>query len=305
MNRFRVLLSGLLYAVACQVSLAADSGRVYFPEQVEWQRVEMTASKFLMSMDAYVELEKLTPDSLESLLVSPLSDTERAPLGAPIRLSYVTDGLGRRTESWLLLDGRRGTALQRTTLRKGGSEKYRIYRFAEDKIHRLTWRPGPGEEGKDPETWSRLSEEYYEYPQVPTDPPPVVTEASALIYLAAASGLSRPGEELEVLTLASDEFFLTRLTVRQPEEARVSYSRVNDRGSSMKIGRVRAVRVAIEARPLDSRDGEQFELFGLSDLELILDPETRAPLELRGRVDFLGDVAFTLNRLTLASTKPD
>jgi hypothetical protein len=305
MNRFPVLLSSLLCAALCQVSAAADSGRVFYPEQVAWKRVEMTASKFLMSMDAYVELENLIPDSLESLLILPLSETERALLGAPTRLSYVTDGLGRRTESWLLLDGGRGTALQRTTLRKGGSQKYRIYRFAENKIHRLTWRPGPGEEGKDPKVWSRLSEEYYEYPEAPTATPPIVTEASALIYLAAASGLSRPGEELEVLTLASDEFFLTRLAVRQPEETRVSYSRVDERGSSMNIGRVRAVRVAIEARPLDLRDGEDFELFGLSDLELILDPETRAPLELRGRVDFFGDVAFKLDRLTLASKKPD
>lgn len=305
MNRFAVLFSSLLYASLCQVSLAADSSRVFYPEQVAWKRVEMTASKFLMSMDAYLELDNLTPDSLESLLILPLSEAEKAPLGAPTQLSYVTDGLGRRTESRLMLDGRRGKALQRMTLRQGGSEKYRIYRFSEDRIHRLTWRPGPGEEGKDPDTWSRLSEEYYEYPEMPSGTAPVVTEASALIYLAAASGMSQPGEALEALTLASDEFFLTRLEVRQPEEARVSYSRVDQRGSSMKIGRVRAVRIAIEARPLDSRDGEDFELFGLSDLELILDPETRAPLELRGRVDFFGDVAFRLDRLVLASAKRD
>ncbi len=305
MNRLAVLLSGLIYASLCQVSLAADSDHVFYPEQVAWKRLEMTASKFLMSMEARVELETLTPDSVEALLILPLSDTERALFGAPSQLSYVTDGLGRRTESQLLLDGRRGTAIQRTTLRQGGSEKYRIYRFAEDRIHRLTWRPGPGEEGKAPEAWSRLSEEYYDYPGVPAETPPTVTEASALIYLAAASGLSQPGEKLEFLTLASDEFFVTRLEVRQPEEARVSYSRVDQRGSSMKIGRVRGVRIAIEARPLDSRDGEDFELFGLSDLELILDPETRAPLELRGRVDFFGDVAFRLDRLVLTSARRD
>jgi hypothetical protein len=305
MTRVPVLLSILLCMAVCPVSRATDSGQVFYPEQVEWKRVEMKASKFLMSMDAYVELENLTPDSLESLLILPLSESEREPLGTPIQLSYVTDGLGRRNESQLLLDGNRGTALQRTTLRKGGSEKYRIYRFAEDRIDRLTWRPGPGEEGKRPEAWTQLSEEYYEYPEASTDTRPIITEASALIYLAAASGLSRPGEQLEILTLASDEFFLTRLVVRQPKEARVSYARVDERGSSMKIGRTQTVRVAIEARPLGSPDGENFELFGLTNLELVLDPETRAPLELRGEVDFFGDVAFKLNRLVLASPQAD
>ena len=66
-----------------------------------------------------------------------------------------------------------------------------------------------------------------------------------------------------------------------------------------------ALSIAIEARPLAAAPDEEFELFGLTDLELLLDPETRAPLELRGHVDYFGDVAFRLRQLTVRRDTAD
>ncbi len=79
---------------------------------------------------------------------------------------------------------------------------------------------------------------------------------------------------------------------------------VDGGGDRTEKGEVRTVRVAIRGRPLEASDDEDdndFELLGLTNLELFLDPETRAPLMLTGRLPRFGQVAFRLERLTLGT----
>lgn len=303
MNKYSALLFPWLWIAFWQPSLASDNQAIFSPDSVQWTRVEMTASKFLVSMEAVLELETLDISSLESRLITPVLPGERQRILAPRSLAYSTDGLGRRNEGQLLLDARSGHAFQRATLKTGGSPKYRIYRLEEDRILRVTWRPGPEEAHLRPERWTRRSEESYGYPLSVTRP--VVTEATALIYLAAAANLHRPGDRLDILTLASDEFYTASLIVREPAEARVDYFVTDGGQDARRTGRMTAIRVAIEARPVDGASHDEFELFGLTDLELLLDPQTRAPLEIRGSVEYFGGVTFTMDRMTLLADRAD
>lgn len=303
MRRAFILLTGLICAALWQPAAQAETSRVFDPERAGWTRAELTASKYFLSMNASVEVEAVNLSSLEGLLVTPLADEERQRITIPLRLSYVTDGLGRRNENQLLLDGRLGFSIQRTSLRLGGSPKYRTYRFEQDEILRLTRRPAETEQELPPELWSRISEEAYAYPADASNS--VVAEAGALIYLAAASPLNLPGDRVDILTLASDEFFVASLVVGNPNNTNVDYVILENGSGSRRTGRLAALSIAIEAQPLAAAPDEDFELFGMTDLELLLDPETRAPLELRGHVDYFGDVVFRLQRVTLASNAAD
>lgn len=294
------LLVVLWVSVAATAPAAADP--TFSPGLVRWQRVDMTASKLLVSMEAVIEQAALDLPSVQARLVTPMSPPESREVGYPLALAFVTDGLGRRNEVELLIDGSDGGAIQRTALRRGGSPKYRIYRFEDERILRLTRRPDAGEEDSPPASWTRLSEESHAYPSPGSRP--LVTEASALIYLAAASDLSHPGDRVDILALASGEFHRVSLVAREPVETRVDYRIIRGEGSSREKGRTRATRIAILARPLHGDNGDEFELLGLRDLELLVDPVSRVPLELKGKVDFFGRVRFRLDRVTMATDTP-
>ena len=262
----------------------------------------MSASKLLISMDVSLAVEHITVASAASRLVTPMTAREQERVRRVIALKFVTDGLGRRNEVELLMDPEDGSTLQRTTLRTGNHPKHRVYRLDDGHILRLTRRPEPNEDTLPPDRWSRISEETYPYPPLAAAAP--IAEASSLIYLAAVSDIAQPGDRVEIVTLASDELHLVELIVREPVEVSLDYFSLRGDRIDRHTGKTTAIRIAIRARPLGSDKGETFELLGLKDLEVFLDPATRLPLELRGKVDFFGRVEFELNRVTLGRSTP-
>jgi len=291
----------LLCAIAVPIP-ASGSEPEFNPDRIGWSGIEMSASKLLVSMDVTMSLENLDVATAAERLLTPMSPGTMADLGQVLALRFVTEGLGRRNEVELLMNPENGAALQRTTFRTGNRPKHRVYRFEDDHILRLTRRPASGEDDLPPDRWSRVSEETYPYPASATGG--AITEATALIYLAATSDISRPGDRVQILALASDEFHMVELVGQKPSEVRVDYFAVDGERVERLTGKTSAIRIAIRARSLEPDKGEEFELLGLKDLEVFLDPATRVPLELRGKVDFFGRVDFELKRLTLAPKSP-
>ncbi len=279
---------------------AADP--VFDPDRIRWSGIEMSASKLLITMDVAMTLEDLSGASAASRLVTPMTARESEHLDRITALRFVTDGLGRRNEVELLMDPGNGAALQRTSIRTGNRPKHRIYRFDDDHILRMTRRPRSGEDNLQPDRWSERSEETYRYP--PSAEPGAIAEATSLIYLAATSSIARPGDRVSILALASDEVHLVELIGQKPAEVRVDYFSVNGARTERYTGKTSAIRISIRARSLNPEKGEEFELLGLKDLEVYLDPASRVPLELRGKVDFFGKVEFELKRVTLADKMP-
>ncbi len=288
----------VLLAVAAWPEPVSGSEPVFNPDRVGWEGIEMSASKLLITMDVSMALEDLTVAAAAPRLMTPLSTEEKENLRQVMALRFVTEGLGRRNEVELLMNPISGAALQRTTFRTGNRPKHRVYRFDGNRILRLTRRPESGEDDLPMDRWSRVSEETYPYPAGASDA--AVAEATSLIYLAATSYIARPGDRVEILALASDEFHLVELVGQKPSEVGVDYFAIDGDRVERLTGKTSAIRIAIRARSLEPGKGEEFELLGLKDLEVFLDPATRVPLELRGKVDFFGRVDFELNRVTLA-----
>ena len=87
-------------------------------------------------------------------------------------------------------------------------------------------------------------------------------------------------------TLASGEFHLVSLVAREPVETRVNYRVIRGDQVARQSGRIEAVKISVLGRPAHDAQSETFEFLGLRDLALILDPATRMPLEIRGKVEF-------------------
>lgn len=274
-----------------------DTSPVFDPGRLSWQTAELSASKFFVSMVVDLTVEELDAEGVAALLRAPplvVPDRDEARY---VALRYVTDGLGRRSDVELLLDAVNGAALQRISLETEARNKHRIYRLRESDVLRITNKPTESEELLRYTDWTRRTEEQIAYPD--SGSYPVVTEAGAIIYLVAASSLSVPGDSFRLLTLASDEFHEVEVIMAGENATGVDYLVGSPEAKTRRVEKVSALRYFIRGRPLSETDGEEFRLLGLSDLELLLDPATRAPLQLRGRVDVFGRVKFQLDSLTM------
>jgi hypothetical protein len=275
----------------------AESGGTFDPDRLTWTEAQLSASKFFVSMSVSLNIERLDRHRAASLLTAP---PQSVPIEAGpefVVLSYLTDGLGRRNDVELLVDAHSGAALQRTSLETGSRHKHRVYRLRDADVLRITDKPLEGEESLDFTGWSRHSEEIYAYPdRTPGEP---VTEAGALIYLAAASSLSLPGDSLRILALASDEFYEVEVARAGDNPIGVDYVVQAAGGTTRRTEKIPAVRLLIRGRPIGDTDDSDFRLLGLQDIELFVDPRTRAPLQLRGSVEVFGQVKFQLDSLTM------
>jgi hypothetical protein len=267
--------------------------------RVSWQQARLKASKLLVSMDVDMRI-----DTHDGPAISPdfaaTSEGRAIPAGEAVTgLTYVTEALGRHNVSELFLDAQTGAVLQRTAHDTGSRLRWRRYRFTDIGAMRWTARPSSDEENLPPADWSERSSELRRFPAGMPDAP--LTEASALIYLVAASDLTQPGDRLQMLAYSSSSDVVHRVTVAVAERDKVSVDYRSRQGASgsRRQERVRALRVTIDGQPLPGQDDDAFELLGMHDIELYVDPETRAPLLLVGQVSILGEIRFELEELVL------
>lgn len=298
-RRLTVLLALILLS-------AGASGQPTNPDRIHqfdrtrlgWDRMELSATKYFVSMrvtmDLSTALEQGVGNDLRNLHTSELGNDEHSGLS----IRYMTDGLGRRSNVQLVIDSGSGKALRRTSLETGSKHKYRQYLLGKEDVLRLTRRPQDGEESRSAKDWSRVSEERIDYP---SGTRATVTEAGALIYLIAASHLEQPGDSFEILTLASDEFHWVKATVKGLDGVNLDYREESPAGTTRKTLRDKAIRIVLSSRPVRPSHGDRFELLGLRDIELFLDPRSRALFQLRGKVDYFGRITFVLDGVSLIS----
>ena len=284
------------HAHAQSDSLSADLD----PARIGWSRVDMSASKMLLSMRVTVDMNHSADPLPKGSLRNPLKGQPVPTSGMVTTMNFDSEGLGRRSVVELLLNSANGAALQRSSDDSGSKQRRRIYRFTDSGAYRWTWKPMSGEEDHPADSWSDQESEMRVYSAHASHGP--VTDAGALIYLVAASGVEKPGDYFEVLAFSSssDEVQRVRVELVAVERGKVNYKEVTTSGKIRHKKRLELLRIRIAGVPGDSSKGEEFELLGLQQVELLIDPVSRAPLELSGKVPFFGRVTFSLDELTPA-----
>jgi hypothetical protein len=298
-----VLLTALagLATLASPARGAATSAGGHDPARARWVSLEFTASKLFMSGRAGVKAEIVPVASVSGRLLEVPSGRAVVPGPEVLVMTYTASGLGRDSLTTLYADPLTGATLQRTQLDSGSRQRQRTYRFADvGAYHYTRWPASEAEQSLPPERWTERSEGLRPYPAAAIGQP--VTEATVLLWLAAAAPLEAAGDRIEVLTFSRRNVHRVTLEVTGTRRLDVDFEERSPAGYRRRRGQMQALQLRMRGAPLEAPagDDEQFELLGLhGDLELALDPQSRAPLELRGRVKIAGQVTVRLRRAVL------
>lgn len=274
---------------------------VFDRDRPRWTELDFSASKFLMSATARVEARVRPSREIAARLV----DT---PAGRPVtqgadvlEMIYAASGFGLKSVTTLWADPVSGGTLQRTQLDQGSRQRQRTYRFTDvGAYHYTRWPATSREESLGPEQWTKRTEGMRPYSEGAEGKP--VTEATVLLWMVGAADLSKTGDRLEAFTFSRKRVNRVVVDVTGTRAVNVDFTEKDATGEHRRRGQLNALWLRVHGSPLTpaSDDDEDFELLGLhGDLELLLDPKTRAPLELRGRVKIVGQVTVHLRRLVL------
>jgi hypothetical protein len=293
--------SFLLLSLVLLPGLAGATDHGLDPARVGWSEIRMTASKFFLTAESRLALRTVsgatvTPDLL------PVADPHFTPLvpgNEVLELVYDTQGAGRKSRLTLLMDPVTGAALQRVQHDQDRKPRFRTYRFGiEGAYHRTFWPATAAEKSLQPRGWTRTTEGLRAYP-IPPGKHPVV-EPTGLLYAIAAAALDKPGDTLELLVFRRRDTQTVRIKVLPSHEVSVRYDEIWPTGTVQRNGKVTAVRLSLQGLPVPGGDptDDDLELLGLrGQLELLLDPGTRAPLQLSGDVKIFGRVTLRIAEL--------
>ncbi|MCB1008087.1 MAG: hypothetical protein KDB94_04235 [Acidobacteria bacterium] len=293
----------LAVAVAGWVAapLLAAPGRLS-PERLSWREISFQGSKFGISLRADLKLEPISAAGVEQELLPSRRGAGIAPAEAgALALALGSEVLDRRSDIRLLVDPDSGAALQRVQTDSGRKRRIKSLRYGELGISTVRTRPAAGEVDLPSERWTDVREGGDDYPPLP-EGGLRVSDPTALFYVVAASDVARPGDSVGVPIFSDDRLLLVEAKVLELRRVEVDYELGDGTAWRRVRGPTTALRLSLEAHVVggdgDGGTGDaSFELAGLrGDVEMLLDPVSRIPLELSGRVPYAGRVAIRLGR---------
>ena len=283
-----VLVPGLMPCVA-------DADQVLDPRQVAWTEVSFHASKFLLSADASMRVEPANPANFPEPLMAASSGVAVELDDESLMLTVETQTLGREGWNVLLMNSRSGAAVQFVQEK---DDRYRISRYTDIGRFMRTWRPEKREKKLPRNQWSNQSDGLRAFP--PDAVGQLVAEPAALIYIIAAAPLLEPGDQYELLTMIRRQVFRVIVEVAAPHSLNINYLEHSPSGTVRRKSEVTPLRLLVRGEGLNPDDDQEFQLLGLQgDIELYLQPETRLPLQLNGKIKILGKVKFRLRETRL------
>lgn len=279
-------------------------------EQVGWRRLDLAASKFLLSASTTLTVERVEARTLGPVLRTPPEGTPLGPRGPEV-LTLSTESelpFGRRERTVLWLDAASGAALQGHKVVTGRKPYEKLFRYTTEGF--FFWRAAPSsgaEERAGPEGWSkRRSRLVRASPALPEGA--VVTDSYALLYLASAARLDRPGAGLRVVLLAEEQPVELHFSSGGLVQDRLDYRERGTDGSRRRNQEVLQRVVTVSGQPLGGQgraDEVDLGFLGLrGDVRILLDARSGLPLQLQGRTDRIGELTVTLEAVEWAGPLP-
>ena len=307
--RVPIRLAPVLLLIVMPGAVARSPAQGDIPDfdaaRVGWSEVRMTASKLFLTAEARLSLRIVSGSSVapDLLPIPPGVLTPLVPGAEVVELLYDASGAGRRSRLTLLMDPVSGAALQNTVHDLEGRLRLRTYRFGTEGAFQRTRSPADASEnGLLPARWTNTSEGLRAYPIAPGQQ--AVIESTGLLYAIAAAGLNKPGDTVELLVFRRRDTQLVHIEVVPAVEIDVRYDELWPKGAVQRSGKLLPIRLTLQGVPVPGRtadaDADELEVLGLrGKLELLLDPATRAPLQLSGNVKVLGGVTLRLAAVRL------
>ncbi len=287
-------LGALIWAagilVAAMMPYTANAHQALDPARVGWTEVSFHASKFFLSADASMTVEPPNSDNFPEPLMSPGSGVGVALEDEALVLTVRTRAIGKEGLNTLLMNSRTGAAVQFLQTK---ADRYRVSRFTDTGRLMHTWKPGKKEKKLPRDQWTDYSEDLRAFP--PDAVGQIVAEPAALIYIIAAAPVLEPGDQFRLLTIIRRQVFRVIVEVAEPHTLKTDYMEYSPSGAVRRNSKVTALRLLVRGEGLNPEDDQEFQMLGMQgDIELYLQPETRLPLQLNGKIKILGKIKFRL-----------
>ncbi|MEL7060394.1 MAG: hypothetical protein AAGN46_10250 [Acidobacteriota bacterium] len=242
-------------------------------DDLPWTRLRFQARKLFFGGDAQVTLAGEADDR------------------ARIDLSF--EAFGRESRNRLWFDPRTGAAQQEEKLKIGSDAELRRYEYGLSSAVKIRYHERPEAEAEAAlDTWSEKSRQVQHYGSTAS---PAPGSPAALLYRLATSELNATGDRTDVLLFTKERLVHAVAEVIDEVEWQESFL-LHDGERTREIERpIDALLIRVESRSLTG-DAIDLDLFGLEgDLEILLEPRRRLPLELRGGLPIAGRVRVQLH----------
>jgi hypothetical protein len=293
------LMSLLVLGVALPQAVSAES---LDPSRVAWTDLVYKGKKLMFSIDAEIGIEVVPSAKVKKSLVEATKGEGLYPEGdSSVLLTLTSEGLGTKARTRFWLGPEAGVALQRAGISEKKSKRGRkTHRFTETGVQIFFHEPAQGEDATRPENWTGGSDRFDSYPDwAGTDLQ--VSESTALFYLLAVAELNKPGDQIQFPVVSKGQLALAELKVVGLESIKVDYMRESG-GKTVRVrGQVPVIKILVEAQQLDP-GAEEADLDFMNmkgDIAIYLDPESRAPLRISGKVPVAGMAHVRVQRITL------
>lgn len=278
-------------------------GQVLEPDAVAWQQLRFGTSKLLGGITSDIELRATSADAVRPVLMRSPQGAGIQPTGPQVyelalrgEVKHALLSASETGSAWF--DPRTGAAFQRIRTRAGSKPNEKKYRFTDAGVYRLRKKPGDAAAVKlGPAAWTEQKESFYPFTPLAAGCTNV-TDAAVLLYFISAGATAGPNQTLCVFS--KSDLFNVRLRAHGAEVVSVDYVETAAGVSSPRRGEVQALRYQIDVETgLSSNPDARFQFLGLEgDIQILVDAETRVPIQVRGAISGVGQVALNLLALT-------
>ncbi len=314
MNSKIILLTGCLYLLIQLAGLPSDaiaqssSKTILDPKRVSWSKLSYRVKNFSAKVDTEVNLETLPTAKVEAALIK---SSEGIPIKVSVPESYkisvhrVVDSIFSSpvtSASQVWFNPQDATALGRERLRVGKKDFKKIYRFTDQGVFRHRREPKDRQEAsKQPENWTDVRDTFYRH-DLGQMGCPNVTERLVLIYIVSAADLSENMQPWSFCVFGRRKLFHVQLKPDGMHSLKVDFVEKNNQGDTHRQGKFDALKIYFEIQPLvsDLDENEEFSFLGFErDIAIFIDPVSRIPLQLSGKIPKVGNETVKLHQVTL------
>jgi len=262
------------------------------PTRVRWMALDLEAKKFFLTGTTAAQVELVASDTVP--LISVDAGVPVIPGARALELRATSHGLGINSDTVLWIDPHNGAALQYEVDDTGRRQRRRIYRYTNEGAFHRTRRPAEGEEDSPPEQWTDIESGLRLYAPEAVDQ--IVVDPVSILYVISAAPLARPGDTLEMYAFARRQTTRLTLTVAELNGVDRNIAKVLARADVSGCGQpVESLLIRLGVEQLNAEAESRFSFLGLqSDIEIWLDPISRMPLRISGKVKIAGRVAINL-----------
>lgn len=299
----------LVVVALCVSTLTGGAGEVvaessvFDPARVRWSRLDFRASKLAVKATSEVRIRTEPFSRAAGRWLGSSTGRPLMPKGSEVvRIELRSEVLGKSSELDLWVDQVSGAALQRTQIESGKKvrhHRHRSLRFTDIGVFNSTYRAADDTVDRPYKEW-KLTESFKPHPEG-LGRGGVVTEPSALFYLLAVANLDQVGDRVATYVYSKSRVMRVDLAVQGKTEIEVDYTEVTETGERNVKGRQEVVRLSLEGTPVDQDGTEKdFEFLGLrGDVEIFLEPTSRIPVQISGKIRYLGKGHVRLQRVRL------